>query len=1321
MRGRSFYRSFNRSFERRKFLKKSQPCALFVRLSHDNNDSKLTIQSRIESNGASNTNSLNSVKKSWGEHEEESELQSLADKRKILKPYSRQKLLDIYRKKLIYANSNRLTNENNHKLKESKKAGHTALHRDLSRVGEQLSDAVNDVDWNNAIVFLQSMIEKNARMPPLDEKLLLEAKNQLNEEKYSSEERRAFFFCTRHIKAVDAAFEKALIGIQTCSMTNKMPLALPNITKALGKLALAKEKIKALDPTFDLSYFDSPKFYHVITLFVRAVTRCDPRRAYADWAVKLMYSRYFIPTNDLLLSVLLLLSRIGEDPENHLLRFVFNKFVKSVLESDFITLNDVTIFSKEDLKLLFDDVVPKLTEYYRANEGLERADEFLKKLPSPNDVGLLFSAHQKKYSMLDENDKCAPYNKDNLPPQLDLSNLMSYNELIRNFRRQLNRESMINISMDSLENSTLPSMAEPNKTGARSSDTVLNKELELILDNWRENLYSEIEEELHSRKDAASLGRDMFQILQVLDLKVLIEQLINIAFSIGGCETSVPFFELYTKIEEFLFNSFYHQYLTGMQYIDKLELIYPQFARLFYESEISCRCTAGELWTELQLSRPDLGPRIHAFPEVWPRRVCTAVSKYLVHLMMKKCQLPIHFVQNFINQQPQASFNDMGGIYLSTNSKDGGWRMVPCFSFRYVTVVPKHARKLTTSHTHLHVTPYTYFSKLVRKLNRSKVVMLATSVPSLVPPVPWVGQNHGGYLASPSQFMRGTVDETSDSNMGQFKRKVAAGHSDVTNFMDCVYTFSSVPWVINKNILEVLTTLFRSGGSVEYDIPLSEEACEKYYEENPPWDDMTGELTPYYKWTLLQKLTRENFSLRMTVLYQLSIAHLLKNEKAFWMPSNIDFRGRCYDLPPVFNHIGDDKTRSLFLFAQGKPLGPKGLKWLKLHMANLTGACKKMAYDERLAFIDSQMDLILDSARDPLGGLKWWSIQDEPYQALACCFELSKAIKHPEPEKYVCHFPVHQDGSCNGLQHYAALGRDISGAKSVNVLPSDVPQDVYQTVCDSVELKRQHEKNEKYLYIAKRLEGLISRKVVKQTVMTQVYGVTYYGGLLQIKARLKEYDSLKGSDLTEATSYVTQLVFGGIGDLFTSTAKIKQWLRDISYELTQSGIPVEWVSPLGLPIVQSYTKKMTQTKIQEHGMVQSASKSFASANVVRAPDSTKHRNAFPPNYIHSLDATHMLLTSRSCFKQGVSFVHVHDCFWTHASDVDKMNEICREEFVNLHKLPLLENFAEYVAGNLLPQVKDESRKAKLTKLLGKIPPVGDLDLNLVKDSVFFFS
>lgn len=39
--------------------------------------------------------------------------------------------------------------------------------------------------------------------------------------------------------------------------------------------------------------------------------------------------------------------------------------------------------------------------------------------------------------------------------------------------------------------------------------------------------------------------------------------------------------------------------------------------------------------------------------------------------------------------------------------------------------------------------------------------------------------------------------------------------------------------------------------------------------------------------------------------------------------------------------IGSDLSRSILLFAAGKPLGDKGLDWLKIHLINLTGFKKR--------------------------------------------------------------------------------------------------------------------------------------------------------------------------------------------------------------------------------------------------------------------------------------------------------------------------------------------------------------------------------------------
>ena len=105
---------------------------------------------------------------------------------------------------------------------------------------------------------------------------------------------------------------------------------------------------------------------------------------------------------------------------------------------------------------------------------------------------------------------------------------------------------------------------------------------------------------------------------------------------------------------------------------------------------------------------------------------------------------------------------------------------------------------------------------------------------------------------------------------------------------------------------------------------------------------------------------------------------------------------------------------------------------------------------------------------------------------------------------------------------------------------------------------------------------------------------------------------------------------------------------------------------------------------------------------------TRQKSAFPPNYVHSLDSTHMMLTAIECRERGLEFAAVHDSYWTHGADVDTMNKVLREQFVNLHSQPLLENLQELFR---LRHPDVDFRP---------LPPRGDLDLQVVHDSPYFF-
>jgi DNA-directed RNA polymerase len=45
----------------------------------------------------------------------------------------------------------------------------------------------------------------------------------------------------------------------------------------------------------------------------------------------------------------------------------------------------------------------------------------------------------------------------------------------------------------------------------------------------------------------------------------------------------------------------------------------------------------------------------------------------------------------------------------------------------------------------------------------------------------------------------------------------------------------------------------------------------------------------------------------------------------------------------------------------------------------------------------------------------------------------------------------------------------------------------------------------------------------------------------------------------------------------------------------------------------------------------------------------------------------MLLSALECDARGLDFAAVHDSFWTHAGDLDVMNEVLREAFIRIHE------------------------------------------------------
>ncbi|KAF8127344.1 DNA/RNA polymerase [Mycena galopus ATCC 62051] len=611
-----------------------------------------------------------------------------------------------------------------------------------------------------------------------------------------------------------------------------------------------------------------------------------------------------------------------------------------------------------------------------------------------------------------------------------------------------------------------------------------------------------------------------------------------------------------------------------------------------------------------------------------------------------------------------------------------------------------------------------------QRLSKDPVPIHPRHLPMLVKPKPWVNYNEGGYLYSKSTVMR-----FKDSIEQRTYLKYASEEGHVELVYAGLDVLGNTPWRINKRIFDVVLEVWNSGKR------LGKMPPELYDEVEPekPGDetDLFARNVYLTRMRAYNQSKAANHSDRCSVNYKIEISRSFLND-TFYLPHNVDFRGRAYPLPPHLNHIGDDLSRGLLTFAEKKPLGARGFRWLKIHLSNLYGY-DKANFDERAAFTDTHLEDIYDSALHPLDGRGWWQKADDPWQCLATCMEVYSAIESGDPEAYECSLPVHQDGTCNGLQHYAALGGDHQGAQQVNLSAGERPSDVYSFVGGMVEkmLDEDAAKGDRFAIM---LKGKVSRKVVKQTVMTTVYGVTFVGARDQIEKQLKDRKDIPEEECWLAASYLAKRVLSAIGDLFTGATEIQTWLnlcaRLIAKSIPQDRIDeaqtehkrrkikrtrklkkavlpdaylkkeqmtsVVWTTPLGLPICQPYRKtarKQVFTKMQTVYISDPASPAEV--------NSMKQASAFPPNFIHSLDATHMMLTAIECRVQGLTFASVHDSYWTHACSIDHMSEIIRDTFIALHSSDVLKKleaeFKKRYQGFKVPLL--HLRSGRLTKKL----------------------
>lgn len=588
-------------------------------------------------------------------------------------------------------------------------------------------------------------------------------------------------------------------------------------------------------------------------------------------------------------------------------------------------------------------------------------------------------------------------------------------------------------------------------------------------------------------------------------------------------------------------------------------------------------------------------------------------------------------------------------------------------------------------------------------------------MPMVVRPRRWRTPQTGGYLGRIAG--KGNLVKAKGKD---YQQRLA--QSDLSLVYEAVNHIQETPWEINKDVLAVVREVWDTGGSIA-GLPLRDDVPVPAYPTDPTEEALKS-------WKKDAALTHEANALmrarRLGLHQRLWLAERFSPEEAIWFPHNMDFRGRIYPIPATGIHPqSDDLGKALIRFAEGKPLGPKGGYWLAVHIANLFGV-DKVDFMERVTWTWDHAAELIDSAFNPLDGGRFWTTADSPWMALAAAIEFAGMVD--KGEDYVSHLPIPLDGSNSGLQHFSALLRDPVGGAAVNLIPADVPQDVYR----AVSLKAQAAVDAGQLVTVKKdgepvdLTGeawvgdKVTRPIAKRPTMTFVYSATRFGMQDMVYQTLREIDAtnaqfgqephLAGSDNYQAALYLSHVLYEAIGDVVSAAKEAMGWLREVAKIASNANVALEWTTPDGLLVRQNYRVNYGQrVTVHWQGGVIKVTLAVDGSSL----DGRGQANGIAPNYVHSMDAAHLRAVARGARAAGInSLAVIHDSFGTHAADTDELVGILRETFVDQYRPDhLSELYAE-----IKHQLPEE--------WAAEVPPPpakGTLDLSQVLQSRYLFA
>lgn len=612
----------------------------------------------------------------------------------------------------------------------------------------------------------------------------------------------------------------------------------------------------------------------------------------------------------------------------------------------------------------------------------------------------------------------------------------------------------------------------------------------------------------------------------------------------------------------------------------------------------------------------------------------------------------------------------------------------------------------------------------LRSATQELSVLNPVRPPMLIAPVVWTAPIGGGYLTEVQSYplIKGATQEFIDD---------AHNNGLLDGIYRTVNYLQSVPFRVNGQVLDVVRWAWRENQkkpNKHGDIKPLGLLPDQDLKEKPigPWVAL-GITAEEYKvqdhngWIIWKKKAEEVHKENTCAERKGKIleTHMkLKMAKDYvdqdiYFPYQFDFRGRFYPVTNYLNPQGNDLSKGLLRFSKGIKMTQEGSVWLAVHGATTWANDKidKKSFDDRYQWVLDNEEMILSIAMDPKRDLRWADADGgkTAWQFLAFCYEWAGwKMMGTEWETTL---PCGADGSCNGIQHYSALLRDEVGGKSTNLIPGETPQDIYnevaivanQIVEDDIAMGNE---------VAPLFKGMVDRSLCKRAVMTTPYGVSFYGIKEQLRDDFKDrWDKLDAGVRKDAISYISQVVNTALQDSVTGARIGMKFLQDVAKIANKANLPLIWYTPDGFPVQQRYVKRSSvrvKTTLHDGTDIR-----FCLSSDLTDVDTRRQTNGIGPNFVHSLDGTHLRMTILKLIENGVSdFVSVHDSYACHCEHYVTMAQSLREAFVELHEVDILGAFIEDMS-----KIIDE----KLLLEIPEMPKFGTLDIRDVLESDYFFA